>query len=101
MQVRDLVVDIPGLRVWVQGEPVWLTKIEFQVLAHLARNRGRVVSRAELLHEVWGHNAELPTRAVDNLIARLRRKLKDAADSSKLIHTCRGFGYLLEVKTTP
>ena len=101
MQIRGLIVDIPGSRVWVQGEEVWLTKTEFQVLSHLVRSRGRVVSRAELLHVVWGHKRKFPTRAVDNLIARLRRKLKDPADSSRLIHTRWGLGYSLDADTAP
>ena len=96
MQGHDIVVDTRRSRVWVQGKPVWLTKKEFEVLAFLVLNRDRVVSRSELLYEVWGYKADVPTRTVDNLIARLRKKIRLPAESQQVIHTRRGFGYSAE-----
>ena len=95
MHAHDLVVDTKRSRVWVQGKPVWLTRKEFEVLAFLVRNRDRVVSRSELLYEVWGYKADVATRTVDNLISRLRKKIRPA-ESQQFVHTHRGFGYSVE-----
>jgi DNA-binding response OmpR family regulator len=64
-----------------------LSKTEFEILLHLARNRGKVVSRGELTSEVWG----FATVAVDSHISALRRKLEE--HEPRLIHTVHGVGY--------
>jgi DNA-binding response OmpR family regulator len=75
-----------------EGERIELTRREADLLALFARERGRIVSRRTLLHEVWGlENAErVETRTVDMHIAKLRKKLGDAR---ALIETVRGEGY--------
>jgi two-component system response regulator RegX3 len=76
---------------------VELTPRDVEVLAHLARDAGRVVSRTELLREVWGYaRAEaLETRCVDMHIAKLRKKLVAVSGNSGPIETVRGAGYRL------
>jgi hypothetical protein len=75
------------------GEPVKLTAMEFKTLKYLAQNARRVISRNELLNEVWGYENYPTTRTVDNHILRLRRKLE--RDQSRPVHfrTVHGAGY--------
>ena len=75
------------------GEPVKLTAMEFKTLKYLAQNPRRVISRNELLNEVWGYENYPTTRTVDNHIMRLRRKLE--RDQSQPVHfrTVHGAGY--------
>ena len=79
-------------RVTVAGEPVLLTATEFDLLAHLMSNPGRVYSRDQLLSEVWGYAAIVGTRTVDVHVAQVRAKLGDA----DIIRTVRGVGYAAE-----
>jgi two-component system response regulator MtrA len=74
-----------------------LTPKEFDLLLALIRRRGAVVSRLELLKEVWGHQAEVMTRTVDIHIAELRRKLEDDPSTPKHILTVWKAGYRLQV----
>lgn len=75
------------------GEPVALTTMEFKALQYLVQNPRRVISRTELLNEVWGYGNYPRTRTVDNHILRLRQKLEQ--DPSRPIHirTVHGAGY--------
>lgn len=78
------------------GARVALSEREVALLAYLARNRGRVVSRAELLLRVWRLPASAArTRAIDMHVARLREKLGDPADAPRCLVTVRGRGYML------
>lgn len=79
-------------RVSVGAEPVILTATEFDLLAHLMANPGRVFSRDQLLSEVWGYAAVVGTRTVDVHVAQVRAKLGDA----DIIRTVRGVGYSAE-----
>ena len=75
------------------GRPVPLTPQEFKILKFFAQNRERVISREELLNEVWGYNCYPSTRTVDNHILKLRQKLeKDPADPVHFV-TVHGAGY--------
>jgi len=76
---------------------VALTPKEFDLLLALVRRRGAVVSRLELLKDVWGHQAEVMTRTVDIHIAELRRKLENDASSPRHIITVWKAGYRLQV----
>ena len=86
-------IDIPGYRVFVNGNEVPLTKREFELLATLADNRGVVLSRARLLQLVWGYDFEADTNVVDVFVGYLRRKL--SSGGPEFIHTVRGVGYVL------
>jgi two-component system phosphate regulon response regulator PhoB len=83
-------VDPAAHRVWVDGEEVILTALEFKLLATLLSRRGRVQTRERLLDDVWGIQADVTTRTVDTHVKRLRQKLGRAAGH---IETLRGVGY--------
>jgi two-component system response regulator CpxR len=86
----------PGTReVWLRGEPVTLTSIEFDILECLARSPGRVVSRDSLAAALYQREISPFERSMDVHISHLRKKLDN--DEETLIHTVRGAGYLLAV----
>jgi two-component system, OmpR family, alkaline phosphatase synthesis response regulator PhoP len=75
------------------GRPVILTCKEFKTLAYLIKNPRRVISRDELLNEVWGYRDYPSTRTVDNHILRLRKKLETEPARPKHFHTVHSSGY--------
>ncbi len=83
-------VDREAHRVWVDGAEVELTALEFRLLVTLYDRRNRVQSRATLLDDVWGIEADITTRTVDTHVKRLREKLGVAGD---YVETVRGVGY--------
>lgn len=89
----DVKVNFASMEASRKGEPVMLTALEFKTLKYLAQNERRVISRDELLNEVWGYENYPCTRTVDNHILRLRQKLE--RDPSRPIHFCtvHGVGY--------
>jgi two-component system alkaline phosphatase synthesis response regulator PhoP len=76
-----------------KGEPVTLAAKELQLLRYLIDRRGTVVSRDELLQNVWEYQAEVSSRTIDVHVAWLRQKLEDNPQSPQYIHTVRGVGY--------
>ena len=90
MVFGELVIDIPRHLVTVLGKRLELTATEFKLLVLLARRRGRVQSREQLLKEVWEYDTLIDTRTVDTHMRRLREKLGRAA---KHLNTVRGVGY--------
>jgi two-component system alkaline phosphatase synthesis response regulator PhoP len=76
------------------GQPVELSRLEFQMLSYLIRNRGRVVLRDELLRAVWGYRALPYTRTVDVHMWQLRRKLEADPRDPRFLLTIHGTGYL-------
>ncbi|WP_033292417.1 response regulator transcription factor [Amycolatopsis jejuensis] len=82
-------IDVPGRRVWAGEAEVTLTSTEFDLLAHLLRHPGQVLSRDQLLSSVWGYAAAAGTRTVDVHVAQLRAKL----GAHSPIRTVRGIGY--------
>ncbi len=90
---QGLVIDLGTREVLRQGERVELTGTEFELLALLAAEPGKVFSRDDILNRLRGHEAELYTRAVDIVVSRLRRKLEPL----DCIKTLRNAGYTLAV----
>ncbi len=90
LQTGELEVDVSSHRVWVAGEEVRLTALEFRLLTTLLSRAGRVQTRDTLLSDVWGMHAGLTTRTVDTHVTRLRKKLGDVGN---YIETLRGVGY--------
>ncbi|MBV9574634.1 MAG: response regulator transcription factor [Acidobacteriales bacterium] len=86
-------IDFGKLQLSVDGNTIQLTLMEAELLRHLIRNQGSVVSRKSILEEVWGLHEDTDTRAIDNFIVRLRRYIE--ANPSKPVHllTVRGVGY--------
>jgi|JI10StandDraft_1071094.scaffolds.fasta_scaffold04221_3 OmpR family response regulator RpaB len=93
LRFDGLSIDLDRRAVLRQGEPVELTSTEFELLALLAREPGKVFGRDDILNRLRGHEADLYTRAVDIVVSRLRRKLEPLA----CIKTLRNAGYTLAV----
>lgn len=89
-----LMMDVGRRQVTVDGEPVELTKREFDLLQYLLENKGLVMSRETLLENVWGFDFEGETNAVDVYVRFLRSKIDEVFDI-KLISTVRGVGYVI------
>jgi two-component system response regulator RegX3 len=89
----ELDIDFDARRARLDGEELDLTRKQFDLLAALARKAGRVVSRADLMAEVWDENWFGSTKTLDVHIGLLRRKLGDDPASPRLIHTVRGVGF--------
>jgi two-component system alkaline phosphatase synthesis response regulator PhoP len=94
----DVEIDIATRVVRKGGHPVALTPMEFNLLFALLERRGAVVSRLDLLKEVWGHASSVLTRTVDTHIAELRRKLEGDASRPTHIITVRKAGYRLQLE---
>ena len=86
-------IDFGELELRSLGNTIHLTVMEAQLLRHLIRNEGRVVSRKSILEEVWGLHEDTDTRAIDNLIVRLRRYIEEDPSQPKHLQTVRGVGY--------
>ena len=95
-QFGEIGVDASRRTVTRAGVPVTLTPMEFDLLLALLKRQGAVVSRLELLREVWGHSAAVLTRTVDTHIAELRRKLERDPAAPAYILTARKAGYRLD-----
>jgi DNA-binding response OmpR family regulator len=93
LAVGDLSVDFVKRRVELRGDDVRLTFVEFEILAALARNAGRVFSRDQLLSRIWGDAAYRDPRTIDVHIRHLREKLERDAKEPEFIFTVRGVGY--------
>jgi two-component system, OmpR family, copper resistance phosphate regulon response regulator CusR len=95
LHIADLEIDTRRNRAARSGIPLNLTGKEFLLLAQLARAGGEVVSRAEIMDQVWDVKFETTTNIVDVMVRRLRAKVDDPF-SKKLVHTIRGVGYALK-----
>jgi DNA-binding response OmpR family regulator len=94
----EIVLDEQAHVVTRGGETVSLTPLEFDVLCALVKRRGTVVSRQELLRQVWGHAADdIVTRTVDTHVGELRKKLERDPADPKHILTVRKIGYRLQI----
>ena len=94
--VSSLRIDPESRQVWKESQLIDLTTIEFDILHALARHPGRVLSREQLIEQVWGYDYYGDERVVDVHIGRLRKKLNDYGRDPDLIGTVRGVGYRLE-----
>jgi two-component system OmpR family response regulator len=92
IEIGDLLIDQDGAAVARAGEPIELTATELRLLSYLARNRGRVLSKLEILTQVWGYDDYDPNLVEVNVSA-VRRKLE--VHGPRMIHTVRGHGYLM------
>ena len=95
IEVQDLKLDLFSRHAFRGGARMDLTDREFRILAHLARNAGRVVTRSMLLEAVWDYQFDPQTNIIDQHVSRLRQKL-DADFREPLIVTVRGAGYMIE-----
>jgi DNA-binding response OmpR family regulator len=93
LEFEGLTIDTDTRSVAVDGAPVDLTSMEFELLLILARRHGRKMSRDDILSELRGIDAAILTRSVDIMVSRLRGKLKDSVKPPRFIQTIWGRGY--------
>lgn len=86
-------IDFGGLELRSGDTTIHLTVMESQLLRHLVRNDGYIVSRKQILEEVWGLHEDTDTRAIDNFVVRLRRYIEDDPGNPRHLLTVRGVGY--------
>ncbi|BEP12316.1 response regulator transcription factor [Acidothermaceae bacterium B102] len=96
VEVQDVRVDPASRRAWLQDSEIVLTTKEFDLLRVLVREAGSVVTREQLIHEVWDLNWRKSTKTLDMHISWLRRKLGDEAAHPRYISTLRGVGFRFE-----
>lgn len=94
--IGQVAVDLSAHAVMRDGKPIELSPREFALLEILARNRGHVLSRDQILERVWGYDADPQGNIVDLYVHYLRRKLDpEGEDAEPVIRTVRGSGYVL------
>lgn len=95
LRVGNLELDSQKIQVKRGGKEVKLTQKEFLLLEYLMRNKGRILSREMILDRVWSYSPEVESRVVDVYIGYLRKKI-DRPFEKKLLHSTRGFGYMIK-----
>jgi len=95
LKIGELEIDVARHQVFCKSSPLDLTPKEFDLLVFLARNKGFVFSREQLLEKVWGYDYAGDTRTVDVHIRWLRQKIEDDPAKPKRLVTIRGTGYKL------
>ena len=98
LEAGEITIDLPGRRVLLRGEPLDLTRVEFDLLAALARRPGAAITRAWLVENVLDPGREGTERTLDVHVSRLRKKLGDCAS---YVATVWGVGYRLELPDGP
>ncbi len=86
-------IDFGALELRSGGNTIHLTLMESELLRHMVQNDGKIVSRKQILEEVWGLHEDTDTRAIDNFVVRLRRYIEDDPGNPKHLRTVRGVGY--------
>jgi DNA-binding response OmpR family regulator len=94
-------IDFEALELRVDGRSVRLTVMEADLLRYLVRHPGRIISRKELLEQVWRMREDTDTRAIDNFIVRLRRYIEDDPANPAFLRTVRGVGYRFDPQPAP
>ncbi|HOM02932.1 MAG TPA: response regulator transcription factor [Acetivibrio sp.] len=97
IRIGDIIINADKKQAEFNGKNIGLTGMEFNLLYYLAQNKDKAVSRTELLDKVWGFENYVETRATDDTIKRLRKKLSDSGSSLK-IETVWGFGFKVNEK---
>ena len=96
LQLGELEIDIASMTVRVQGRTVLTTVREFRLLEYLARHRGRVFTRDQLLDAVWKEGSFVTPRSIDVFVRRLREKIERDPRHPRYLKTLRGIGYRFE-----
>ena len=99
LSIGALQIDNAARRVKIADQEIPLTMTEFNLLAVLAANPERVLTRAQLRDKVWGYPHDLDDHSVDPHVQRLRRKLSDLASSGVSLEAVPGLGYRLSVRS--
>ncbi|MDW3195316.1 MAG: response regulator transcription factor [Cytophagales bacterium] len=93
LEIGRLKVDFTRYEAESNGEEVKMSHKEFEVLLYLYKHKNEIVSRYQLLEDVWGYEATPTTRTVDNFILKLRQKIEENPNDPKFILTVHGAGY--------
>ena len=96
IQFKGMEIDISSMTVRVEGRTVLTTVREFRLLEYLARHRGRVFTRDQLLDAVWKESAFVTPRSIDVYVRRLREKIEPDPRHPRYLKTLRGIGYRFE-----
>jgi DNA-binding response OmpR family regulator len=96
LQAGDLTIDLPKREVEFRGEPIRLTKREFDLLSYLVENHDVVCSRDRLMEKVWGYGFSGGTNLVDVYVRYLRNKI-DYRFHQEIIRTVRSVGYIVKL----
>ena len=94
LKIADLVLDSVTHTVCRAGKHIHLTKTEYLLLEFMMRHSGRVLPRNAIVEAIWGFDSEIENNTLDAFLRLLRKKV-DSGHTVKLIHTIRGFGYVL------
>ncbi|HSX40542.1 MAG TPA: response regulator transcription factor [Candidatus Saccharimonadales bacterium] len=95
LKIADLELDTKTLEVKRGGKLIQLSPQEFKLLEYLLNNKGRVLTREMILNRVWFYSYDVDTRVVDVYVGYLRKKI-DTGFPKKLLHSIRGFGYMIK-----
>ncbi|MDF2597050.1 MAG: response regulator transcription factor [Clostridia bacterium] len=95
IELQDITIDPDNKQASFDGKSIGCTGMEVSLLQYLAENKERAISRSELLDKVWGYENEVETRATDDMIKRIRKKLAEAGSTLK-IETVWGFGFKVQ-----
>lgn len=95
LRISDLELDRKTFDVTRAGKNVQLTPQEFKLLEYLMHNKGRILTREMILNRVWLYSQDIETRVVDVYMGYLRKKI-DGGFEKKLLHSVRGFGYMIK-----
>ena len=97
LRLDDLTINLKLFEVTRDKKKITLTNKEFLLLEYLCKNRGKIITRSELLSNVWNLPFDTQTNVVDVHISWLRRKIQVSPKSKKIIHTISGKGYMIEI----
>jgi DNA-binding response OmpR family regulator len=95
LEIADLILDTKTLEVKRGDKKIELTPQEFKLLEYLMSNKGKVMTRDAILNRVWLYSPDIETRVVDVYVGYLRKKIDEGFDKP-LIHSVRGFGYVVK-----
>jgi len=96
IQVEDIEVHLLSRKVLKNGDEIDLAPKEFDLLVNLLQARGEVVSRVDLMQQVWGHSSAIESRTVDTHIGELRKKIESNISKPNIIKTVRKIGYRID-----
>ena len=94
VKVNDLEIDFNKFEILKNNEKINLTSQEFLILKYLVHNNNKILSRMDIMDEVWGEEILVSSRTVDTHIAKLRAKLEDDPHHPVLIKSLRNLGYM-------
>lgn len=100
IQFRELKIDLDQRKIFIRGEEVSFTSIEFNLLLYLVERAGKAVAREELMRHVWGFQSTNFDGTVNSHMSRVRAKLEKSPSAPEYIFTIRGFGYRFADKET-